>query len=108
LREVTAAPSGAGLAAGGVLQAPPAQAVRKEYTHAMERLSELAFRAYRDLVYETPNLRSIQLMQQGAHVYDRAVYEHNPWWLTPYTPLYHHLVALFPANAAKPFLPGRW
>lgn len=60
-----------------------------------------------DLAYESPNLRSIQLMQQGEYVYDTALYEQAPWWLTPYTPLYHHLVALFPANPDNPFVPGR-
>ena len=60
-----------------------------------------------DLAYETPNLRSIQLMQEGKYVYDTALYEQAPWWLTPYTPLYHHLAALFPANESNPFVPGR-
>jgi hypothetical protein len=60
-----------------------------------------------DLAYETPNLRSIQLMQEGRYVYDTALYEQAPWWLTPYTPLYHHLAALFPASASNPFVPGR-
>ena len=60
-----------------------------------------------DLAYETPNLRSIQLMQQGEYVYDTALYEQAPWWLTPYTPLFHHLAALFPANPDNPFVPGR-
>jgi hypothetical protein len=60
-----------------------------------------------DLAYETPNLRSIQLMQRGESVYSPELYEQAPWWLTPYTPLYHHLVALFPAHEANPFVPGR-
>jgi phosphoenolpyruvate carboxylase len=34
--------------------APRLRAVRDEYTQAMDRLSALAFRAYRDLVYDTP------------------------------------------------------
>lgn len=60
-----------------------------------------------DLAYETPNLRSIQLMQEGKYVYDTALYEQAPWWLTPYTPLFHHLAALFPASSSNPFVPGR-
>src|SRR5258707_266187 len=34
--------------------APRSSDVRSEFTEAMDRLSALAFRAYRDLVYETP------------------------------------------------------
>ena len=34
--------------------APQTPAVEDRYTHAIERLSALAFRAYRELVYETP------------------------------------------------------
>jgi phosphoenolpyruvate carboxylase len=36
------------------LGASPAEAVREEYTQALEQLSALAFHAYRSLIYETP------------------------------------------------------
>jgi hypothetical protein len=61
-----------------------------------------------DLLYETPNLRTIQLLQQGRNIYDPTVYADAPFWITVYTPLYHYLVAALPSSMDNPFLAGRW
>jgi hypothetical protein len=60
-----------------------------------------------DLSYETPNLRTIQLIQAGLNVYDPAVYAAPRFWITMYPPLYHLVVAALPAGGANPYLPGR-
>ena len=49
-----------------------------------------------DLVYETPNLSTIMLIKEGINPYDPAVYDALPFVITPYTPLYHYLVASLP------------
>ncbi|MHC5212337.1 MAG: hypothetical protein ACYTG2_16605 [Planctomycetota bacterium] len=60
-----------------------------------------------DLSFETPSLRTIELLQQGRDVYDPAVYEQPPYWITAYTPLYHLIVASLPSDGENPFWPGR-
>ncbi len=64
-------------------------------------------RADYDVLYETPNLRTIQLIERGDNVYSPEVYDAAPFWITLYTPLYHHVVALLPNDAANPYLRGR-
>jgi hypothetical protein len=58
-----------------------------------------------DLVFESPNPTSIELVRAGENPYDPAIYAAPPFLLTMYTPLYHYLVAAHPEN---PFLTGRW
>jgi hypothetical protein len=60
-----------------------------------------------DLIYETPNLRTIQLLQEGRSIYTPQVYAEPPFWLTLYTPAYHYVVSWLPASDANPFLTGR-
>ena len=60
-----------------------------------------------DILYETPNLRTIELIQQGRNVYDPGVYAAPPFWITLYTPLYHHVVALLPSDPGNPYFTGR-
>jgi hypothetical protein len=71
------------------------------------RVASDQLRASFDVLYETPNLRTIELLQQGRNVYDPAVYEAPPFWITVYTPLYHYAVASLPADPANPFRRGR-
>lgn len=63
--------------------------------------------AARDLVYESPNLCTIWLLQNGQNIYSPAVYDDDPFVLTAYTPLYHYVVSLFPLDEANPFWAGR-
>lgn len=60
-----------------------------------------------DLAYESPNLTTIRLIQEGVNIYDPAIYAHPPFHMTIYTPLYHHLVALLPTDGPNPFFYGR-
>lgn len=60
-----------------------------------------------DLVFETPNLTSIKVIQEGYNPYDPALYAQPPYNITVYTPLYHYLVSLFPFDRANPFFYGR-
>ena len=60
-----------------------------------------------DLAYETPSLRTIELVRAGINPYSRDVFASGPFWITAYTPLYHYLVAELPASDANPFLTGR-
>jgi hypothetical protein len=77
---------------------------------ALARLAEVS--AYQlaapfDLNYETPILRTIELLRAGRDVYDPAVYDGPPYWISVYTPLFHTLVAALPPDADNPFLNGR-
>jgi hypothetical protein len=60
-----------------------------------------------DLMYESPNLATIRLVDSGRSPYDPAVYAGGPFILTPYTPLYFYALAALPEVAARPFLVGR-
>jgi hypothetical protein len=60
-----------------------------------------------DLWFETPNLCTIQSIQEGKNIYDPAMYEDLPFILTIYTPAYHYLVASVPQQQKNRFLTGR-
>ncbi len=60
-----------------------------------------------DLVYESPNLSTIEVVRAGGNPYSPAVYDDAPFVFTVYTPLYHVLVAALPASRENPFLSGR-
>ncbi|MGK2961464.1 MAG: hypothetical protein ACSLFK_04865 [Gemmatimonadaceae bacterium] len=60
-----------------------------------------------DLAYESALLSTIEALRAGKNIYAYGFYAEPPFGLTMYTPLYHHVVALFPLPAANPFLPGR-
>ncbi|MGE0607190.1 MAG: hypothetical protein AB7O62_08870 [Pirellulales bacterium] len=60
-----------------------------------------------DLVYESPNLATIQQIRAGQPIYDARVYDSGPFVLTMYTPLYHYLVAKLPQREGNPFHTGR-
>jgi len=61
-----------------------------------------------DLVFESPNLASINSLRNGLNIYDPAAFNAPPFVFTLYTPLYHLICAALPASAANPFLTGRW
>jgi len=64
-------------------------------------------RAPFDLVYESPNLSTIEVLRAGGNPYSPDVFDAAPFVLTIYTPLYHLVVAALPAVDGHPFLVGR-
>ena len=60
-----------------------------------------------DLVFESPNLASINALRSGLNIYDPAVFNAPPFVFTLYTPLYHLICAALPSSA-NAFLTGRW
>ncbi|MCD4716189.1 MAG: hypothetical protein K8R45_05540 [Desulfobacterales bacterium] len=60
-----------------------------------------------DLVYESPNLSTIKLIQSGENPYNPNIYSQNPFVITIYTPLYHYVTAGFPILDENPFFFGR-
>lgn len=60
-----------------------------------------------DLTFETPNLCTVQSIQQGKHIYDPATYQDIPFILTIYTPAYHYLVSWLPKHPNNRFFTGR-
>ncbi len=60
-----------------------------------------------DLVFESPNLATIKIIQAGKNPYSPDIYARNPFVITLYTPLYHYVTALFPVPKANPFFYGR-
>ncbi|MHC5210835.1 MAG: hypothetical protein ACYTG2_08970 [Planctomycetota bacterium] len=60
-----------------------------------------------DLMYESPNLATVRVIQAGESPYDEAVYDGVPFTLTPYTPAYFYLLAALPETDGSPFLTAR-
>ncbi|MEI7732501.1 MAG: hypothetical protein WCO56_23215 [Verrucomicrobiota bacterium] len=60
-----------------------------------------------DLVYESPNRMTIQTITEGKNIYDAALYNAPPFWITLYTPLYHYLVSWLPFDGPNRFYSGR-
>ncbi len=60
-----------------------------------------------DLISEGPHLCTVQSIQRGYDIYARRSYLDLPFWMTPYTPLYHAIVAALPQQAHNPFFTGR-
>jgi hypothetical protein len=77
---------------------------------ALTRFGEVAgkrFEAPYDIGYETPGLRTIQLIREGRNIYAPEIYDAPTFWITLYTPLYHYIAAGLPTSAENPFLAGR-
>ena len=60
-----------------------------------------------DLVYETPALRTIELLRAGENPYAPTVYATGRMWLALYPPLYAAVVAPVQGLTAHPYLAGR-
>jgi hypothetical protein len=60
-----------------------------------------------DLVYEGPNLATIQEIQNGANIYAPSTFDAHRFVATMYTPLFHLICAALPASDSNPFLTGR-
>lgn len=60
-----------------------------------------------DLISEGPHLTTVEAIRNGINVYAPASYEGPPYTLTPYTPLYHAVIAALPQDPDNPFRTGR-
>jgi hypothetical protein len=60
-----------------------------------------------DLVFESPNLATIEGLRRGANVYDASFFNAPPFVFTMYTPLYHLICAAVPSHSGNPFMAGR-
>jgi hypothetical protein len=60
-----------------------------------------------DLMYESPNLGTVRVIESGRSPYDPVVYAGSSFTLTPYTPLYFYALAALPEAPARPFLVAR-
>ncbi len=60
-----------------------------------------------DLISEGPHMSTIKAIWRGFDIYDRASFLDLPFFMTPYTPLYHALVAVLPQDPGNPFFTGR-
>jgi len=60
-----------------------------------------------DLISEGPHMSTIKAIWRGFDIYARESFLDLPFFMTPYTPLYHALVAVLPQDPANPFFTGR-
>jgi hypothetical protein len=60
-----------------------------------------------DLISEGPHMSTIKAIWAGFDIYARESFLDLPFFMTPYTPLYHALVAVLPQDPANPFFTGR-
>ncbi|MCC6763643.1 MAG: hypothetical protein IT293_03190 [Deltaproteobacteria bacterium] len=64
-------------------------------------------RAPFDLISEGPHMCTVKALWAGFDIYARGSFLDLPFFMTPYTPLYHALVAVLPQDPANPFFTGR-
>jgi hypothetical protein len=60
-----------------------------------------------DLISEGPHLSTVKAIRDGFNIYDPTTVLDLPFHASPYTPLYHWLVAHLPQHASNPFFTGR-
>ena len=60
-----------------------------------------------DLISEGPHLCTVQAIARGNDIYDPRSFLDLPFFMTPYAPLYHAIVAALPQRAENPFFTGR-
>ncbi len=60
-----------------------------------------------DLISEGPHLCTVQAIVRGYDIYDPRSFLDFPFFMTPYAPLYHLIVAILPQRADNPFFTGR-
>jgi hypothetical protein len=60
-----------------------------------------------DLISEGPHMCTVKAIQAGSNIYDSRSFLDLPFFMTPYTPLYHVLVAALPQHPENPFFTGR-
>lgn len=60
-----------------------------------------------DLISEGPHMSTVKALWSGFDIYARQSFLDLPFFMTPYTPLYHALVAALPQDPANPFYTGR-
>ncbi len=60
-----------------------------------------------DLISEGPHMCTVKAIWSGFDIYARRSFLDLPFFMTPYTPLYHALVAVLPQDPVNPFFTGR-
>jgi hypothetical protein len=60
-----------------------------------------------DLISEGPHMSTVQAIERGFDIYASRNFLDLPFYMTPYTPLYHALVAALPQDPTNPFFTGR-
>jgi len=60
-----------------------------------------------DLISEGPHMTTVKAFREGYNIYDPASFLDVPFFMTPYTPLYHAVVAALPQRSSNPFFTGR-
>jgi hypothetical protein len=60
-----------------------------------------------DLISEGPHMCTVQAIERGFDIYASRNFLDLPFYVTPYTPLYHSIVAALPQDPANPFFTGR-
>jgi hypothetical protein len=60
-----------------------------------------------DLISEGPHTCTVKAIRAGYDIYGRQSFLDLPFFMTPYTPLYHVVVAALPQDPANPFFTGR-
>ncbi len=60
-----------------------------------------------DLISEGPHLCTVQAIMRGYDIYDPRSFLDLPFFMTPYSPLFHVIVAALPQHATNPFFTGR-
>ena len=60
-----------------------------------------------DLMSEGPHMSTVKALERGDDIYDPRSFLDLPFYMTPYTPLYHVVVAALPQRAGNPFFTGR-
>lgn len=60
-----------------------------------------------DLISEGPHMCTVKAIRSGFDIYARKSFLDLPFFMTPYMPLYHVLVAALPQDPTNPFFTGR-
>jgi hypothetical protein len=60
-----------------------------------------------DLISEGPHMCTVKAIWSGFDIYARSSFLDLPFFMTPYTPLYHALVAMLPQDPTNTFFTGR-
>ncbi|HEY2385433.1 MAG TPA: hypothetical protein VGK30_00610 [Candidatus Binatia bacterium] len=60
-----------------------------------------------DLISEGPHLCTVQAIMRGGDIYDPRSFLDMPFYMSPYSPLFHVLDAALPQREANPFFTGR-
>jgi hypothetical protein len=60
-----------------------------------------------DLISEGPHMCTVQAIVRGTDIYDPRSFLDLPFYMSPYSPLFHVLDAVLPQRVTNPFFTGR-